>query len=159
MSRTLRRPGMESTASFGGAVTLCTAGMLGLLHVILSANVIRTRGATGVTTGVGAEDSLLARRVRAHANNAEHAPIFVLLLGLVEGKARSGAMNDYVAPGSGLGMFVPALAVMFVTGRIMHAVTFSTLRKSVVGRVGGTALTLTCISAASLAALATTIFS
>ena len=64
-------------------VTGITAALLGLLHVILAGYVIASRLKNGVSLGDGGNYEL-NQRIRMHGNLAENAPIFLILLGLVE---------------------------------------------------------------------------
>ena len=54
------------------------AGLLGLLYLFLAANVIRTRRALSVGLGDGGH-TILERRIRAHGNCGEYAPIALVL--------------------------------------------------------------------------------
>ncbi len=64
-------------------VTAFYAALIGLLAVLLSANVIRGRTRFGITAGDGG-NAVLAQAIRAHANLAEHAPLALLLIGFAE---------------------------------------------------------------------------
>ena len=58
------------------------ASLLALMFIGLSVLVILGRGAEKVALGQG--EFMLLRRVRAHGNFAEYAPMFLLLLMLAE---------------------------------------------------------------------------
>lgn len=88
------------------------AGFLGLLLVALSINVISERRHVLVALGDDAQHEL-KRRIRAHGNLTEYAPIFLILLGLAEYNG---------LPWSG----VHAFGLVFCAGRVMHA--YSVLR-------------------------------
>ena len=89
-------------------VTTPVAGLFALLMVALSLLVSMRRIALdGVIFG-DAGDAVLRRRIRAHGNFVEYAPLGVVALGLVE-------LSD--AP---LGM-VMTLAVALLAGRLLHA--------------------------------------
>ncbi len=95
-------------------ITSLTAAFLTLLLVSLSLRVVNMRR-TGVGPSVGVEgDERFTRAVRAQANLAEYAPLFLILLGLYEIQAGS----DSVAAGA---------AILFVLGRISHAIGFGFL--------------------------------
>ena len=114
-------------------VTSLTAGVLGLLHTTLAVAVVLVRRSRQIAYGDGG-DKLLARRLRAHGNASEYIPIFLILLALVEVQA-------LVGPGALMGV-----AALFVVGRIMHGGTFLGTRPFMLGRVGGTFLTLAPIA-------------
>jgi uncharacterized protein len=65
------------------AVTAATAGALGLLQVALMLLVGAGRLKYKTGLGDGGHDGL-NRRIRMHANLTENAPLFLILLGLVE---------------------------------------------------------------------------
>jgi uncharacterized membrane protein YecN with MAPEG domain len=64
-------------------VTALTAGILGLLFLVLSYRVVQVRQSAKVELGDGG-DTLLLARIRAHANFAEYVPICLILIGVVE---------------------------------------------------------------------------
>ena len=65
------------------AVTAATAGALAVLHVALMINV--GLGRVKFKTGLGdGGNEALNRRIRMHGNLTENAPLFLILLGLVE---------------------------------------------------------------------------
>jgi uncharacterized protein len=88
-------------------VTLVTAGLCAALQLALTALVIARRGQSGISFLDGG-DAMLTRRMRAHGNLTETAPLTLLLLGLVELAA---------AP---RGLLLP-LAGLLVVGRLLHA--------------------------------------
>jgi uncharacterized membrane protein YecN with MAPEG domain len=87
-------------------ITLTAAGAAALLNVWIAIRVGSTRNRVGISIGDGGNEALI-RRMRAHANFAEYAPFFLILLGLVE-------LAD--GPKSWLWGF----AVAFILGRILH---------------------------------------
>jgi len=91
-------------------VTGLTAAALAILFVVLSLYVSAGRGRNKVMLGDGDDD--LFRRIRAHANLAENAPIFLILLGLVELSRVHQVTVAIVGP-------------VFVICRISHAIGFS----------------------------------
>ncbi len=64
-------------------ITLVTAGLCGLMFILLSLQVVRGRVATKVTMGDG-NDPTLRTRIRTHGNFAEYVPLTLLLLALCE---------------------------------------------------------------------------
>lgn len=88
--------------------TLMTAGLLGLIFLVLSVRVISVRGSTKVMLGDGGDQTLLSR-IRAQANFAEYAPILLILLGLIE----------YI---NGTNMLVLAAGWVIVLARLSHAI-------------------------------------
>ncbi len=91
-------------------ITLTTAGILGLIYLVLSFNVSRSRGVAGVNLGdgsnaPGAEPLLVA--IRAHANFAEYVPLALILLGGIE---YAGAPRSLLI----------ILAILLILGRIAH---------------------------------------
>ena len=63
--------------------TAIYAAVLGLLAVLLTVNVIVNRVRAKVDFGDGGV-AVLGQAIRAHANFAEHTPLALLLIGLVE---------------------------------------------------------------------------
>lgn len=64
-------------------VTGITAALLGLLQVFLAGYVIKSRQKNSVSLGDGGNYEL-NQRIRMHGNLIENAPIFLIMLGLVE---------------------------------------------------------------------------
>jgi uncharacterized membrane protein YecN with MAPEG domain len=65
-------------------VTLLTAGLSGIILLVLSFRVVSARTKTKVMIGDGGESHLLGR-IRAHANFAEYMPVLLILIGVIEG--------------------------------------------------------------------------
>ncbi|MBI1301901.1 MAG: glutathione metabolism protein [Alphaproteobacteria bacterium] len=88
-------------------VTPIYAALLGLMLIGLSVNVIKGRRKFGA--GLGDADNIeMKRRIRAQANLAEYAPMFLILLGYAEH--------------NGLPLWaVHVLGIIFLAGRVMHA--------------------------------------
>lgn len=120
-------------------VTASTAVALASLQIVLMlmASSTRTRLLTGL--GDGGND-LLLRRIRMHGNLTENAPIFLILLGLVEWS------GDW-------GRIVPAIAVAFVLLRIAHAIGLALTSGPSIPRIAGAAGT--AVSVVTLAVLLT----
>lgn len=89
-------------------ITTITAAAFAILMVLLSALTSLGRARLKATFG-DSGDEALRRRIRAHGNFAEYAPMALILLGLVEGLG--------VARGPVLG-----LAFAFGFARVVHAV-------------------------------------
>jgi uncharacterized protein len=74
-------------------------------------------------------------RIRAHANFAEYAPLFILLLALAESQ--------------GLPLYgVHGFGVLFIVGRLIHAWGLLTVEpgsQSLLPRVAGMAMTFLCL--------------
>ncbi len=115
------------------------AGLLGLLYMLLAANVIRIRRADSVSLGDGG-NPLLERRIRAHGNFAEYTPIALVLIALAEA-------------GGGPSWLIHGLGIALVIGRVMHAVALTSLTPRSVARVGGMVATLNVIGIAAAACL------
>lgn len=120
-------------------ITLFYAGCLGLLLVLLSYRVIQARHAAGASFGDGG-DKRLQRRIRGQANLTEFGPLGLVLLAGLE------------LTGAPL-LLLHALGGLFLAGRLLHGWGFGFTDHSVIGRVGGTALTLTALVLMSVAAL------
>jgi len=88
-------------------ITLTIAGAAAILNIWLSLRVSRLRRPLKVGIGDGGHE-VLARRMRAHANFIENAPLMLILLGLVE-LATGGSMLLWGA------------AILFILARIAHA--------------------------------------
>ena len=64
-------------------LTALFAGLLALVYCVLAARVIRARREARISLGV-ADDPVLLRRSRIHANFSEYVPIILILMGLSE---------------------------------------------------------------------------
>lgn len=130
-------------------VTLLTSGVLGLLYIALSAQVVMGRAKTNISLGDNASGTILLGKeaeapklqiaIRAHANFAEYVPLALLLLGGIES---AGAAHWEVL----------LLAILLVVGRLMHPVG---IRRSAPNpfRAGGAIVTWVVIIWASIAAM------
>jgi len=87
-------------------ITALTAALLGLLLLILAILTVRQRLKLKVAFGDGADAGLIAAS-RSHANLAEHAPIVLIMLGLLE---NAGANETLLM----------SVAGAFVIGRVAH---------------------------------------
>ena len=106
-------------------ITLILAGALALVNLWLSFRVGQVRRSEKVGLGDGGSDRVL-RRMRAHANFAENAPIVLLLVLLLE-----------FAAGTSVWLWVAA--GLFLLARIAHGLGMDEGRP---GRGVGTGLTL-----------------
>lgn len=89
-------------------ITLVLAGALTLLNIWLSFRVGAARRAHRVSVGDGGNEQVL-RRMRAHANFAENAPLVLILVGLIEFAASPS-------------VYLWAVAALFVLARILHGI-------------------------------------
>lgn len=90
------------------AITAATAIVLAAMQMFLTLYVARGRGKFKTGLGDGGHPGLI-RRIRIHGNLAENAPIFLILLALVE---TTGQWS----------MFVPLFALGFIVFRLSHAI-------------------------------------
>ena len=88
-------------------IALTAAGAAALLHIWLSIRVSQIRRTRKILHGDGGDPAML-RRMRAHANYAENAPIFLVLLVLLE----LAMVRDE---------FLWAATIIFFLARIVHA--------------------------------------
>lgn len=89
------------------AITSIYAAILGLMLVCLSINVIKGRRKFGAA--LGDDDNIeMIRRIRAQSNFTEYTPIFLIILGYTEAQG---------LPGWAVHLF----AIIFLTGRLLHA--------------------------------------
>lgn len=120
-------------------VTPIYAGLVALVYLALSVNVIRTRRALGIGFGTG-EQKLLERRIRAHGNCAEYAPFGIVLLALAEAAGLAA-------------LAVHLLGIALLAGRLLHGWALSSLAPRPPARVGGMILTLSMLGAAAILCL------
>jgi uncharacterized membrane protein YecN with MAPEG domain len=119
-------------------ITLTSAALCAGLQVALTALVIARRTQSGISLLDGG-DTALTRRMRAHGNFIETAPMGLLLIGLLELAA---------APRS----LLLGLAGLLIIGRLLHAVGVITRGDSWARRLGMVA-TLWALSALGVASL------
>lgn len=120
-------------------ITLLFVSLHVLLMLVLLARISRHRHGQKIGLGDGG-DAILNRKIRAHGNFVEHAPIALLLLGLLE---------ICGLPAAWLWTFGCALLL----GRAMHAVGLSGSGGYSIGRFWGTALTWLVLLAMAIAGL------
>ncbi len=88
------------------------AAVLAVLLLHLSMNVIKARRTGKVSVGDGGDEHLL-RTMRTQANFTEYTPIALILIGALE-------LNGFSI------WAVHGLGIMFVVGRILHAIGLGT---------------------------------
>jgi uncharacterized protein len=113
-------------------VTSLYAGVLTVLYLGLSASVIVMRRREHISLGHGG-NRILERRIRAHGNFAEYAPLGLVLLLLAEIQVH----NSY---------WLYAVGGVLTLGRWMHASALALPRGSGARRVAGMVLTFTSLS-------------
>ncbi|WP_375428968.1 MAPEG family protein [uncultured Sphingomonas sp.] len=106
-------------------ITMVLAGALALINLWLSFRVGQVRGSEKVSLGDGGNERVL-RRMRAHANFAENAPIVLVLVLLLEFAA-------------GTSVWLWSAAALFLVARIAHGLGMDGWN---VGRMTGTGMTL-----------------
>lgn len=120
-------------------ITSLYAALLGLLLILLSDLVSRTRRKSRVSMGTG-DDPMLERTMRAHGNFVEYVPFGLILLLLLEvSAAASWALHLF--------------GLMLLLGRALHAYGMLRPDGAIAGRYWGTALTWLMILGSSLANL------
>ncbi len=96
--------------------------------LVLSWRVIGIRRSGGASLGDGG-DKALQRRIRAQANLTEYAPMFVILIAVLELQR-------------GNAVVLALLSVAFLLGRLAHGYALSFTDGNMIGRVAGMGLTL-----------------
>ena len=96
-------------AAVAGAVLII---LQAILMILVGVHRIRNR----VNLGTG-DDPALERKIRRHGNLAENAALFIVVLALAE---MTVVPNDIIR----------IIAVVFVIGRILHAIALSTIAGS-----------------------------
>lgn len=87
-------------------ITLVLAGLLALINIWLAVRVGQVRTSAKISLGDGGDERVL-RRMRAHANFAENAPITLILIGLIEFAA-------------GPSVWLGGAAALFLLARVAH---------------------------------------
>lgn len=87
-------------------VTAALAAAMGALLLLLAIDTVRQRFRTSTAHGLG-EDQRLTSACRSHGNLAEHAPIVIILVGLLE-----------LSQANHMGLMIVSGA--FIIGRILH---------------------------------------
>jgi len=96
-------------------ITSIVGGIFALMTVILSALVSKRRLDTK-TSLVDGGDNILQRRIRAHGNFSEYAPMMLILLGLLENAAINSSIVCFVG-------------ISFLISRSLHAFALITRGK------------------------------
>jgi hypothetical protein len=107
-------------------ITLTIAGAAALINIWLALRVSHLRRLKRVLIG-DEGDQQVAARMRAHANFIENAPLFLILLGLVEAAAGSAT-------------WLWAAAILFILARLAHPFGMERPAPNAL-RMGGTAIT------------------
>ena len=118
-------------------ITGIYASLAGLLLLVLSVRVVRSRRELSVGLGDGGQESLL-RAQRAQANFTEYVPIALILLAVAESQVLTGWL-------------LHTAGAILVLGRILHAWGLNQSSGRSFGRYWGTLLTWVVIFALSLA--------
>lgn len=121
------------------AITPIYASLVALLFVLLSLRVIAVRRRSRVPLGDGG-DPILLRRLRAHGNFAEYAPLVIVLMALAE-------LQGAVA------IVLHMIGGLLLGGRLVHAFGVSQEPENYRLRVIGMALTFTALIMGALANL------
>jgi uncharacterized membrane protein YecN with MAPEG domain len=114
------------------AITGTYAAALTALYLLLSARVILFRRKNRINLGDGNDPEML-RRIRAHANFAEYAPLGIVLMGIAEMQGEAA-------------WWLHGLGLMLLVGRLLHGVNFTFALKSMQMRSGGMLLTLLALA-------------
>ena len=117
-------------------ITGMYSGLLGLVFLALSIQVIKVRKQYDVSLGDGNIDAL-QKATRAHANFTEYTPICMILLLIAEMTSQAG-------------IFLHVCGILLVFGRCAHAYGLVTKSGASWGRVSGTLATLTVLISLSL---------
>ena len=118
-------------------ITAIYASLAGLLLLVLSFRVVRSRRKLSVGLGDGGQESLL-RAQRAQANFTEYVPIALILLAAAESQGLSAWL-------------LQTAGAVLVLARLLHAWGLSQSSGRSFGRYWGTLLTWVVILALSLA--------
>lgn len=120
-------------------VTSLYAGLLGLLLIALTANVIRLRQSTHIGLNHGGNE-VLEKAVRAHANFTEYLPLALLLM----------ALNEF----NGLaGIWLHVSGALLIAARLLHWQGLSRSSGVSFGRFTGATATFLVIIAHALLAI------
>ena len=124
---------------FSLPISLLFASINGLIFVILSVLVVRSRYSEKVSIGSGGKERLEVA-IRVHGNFAEYVPFALLLLALLE----AGGISDPV---------LYSLGVILTAGRLSHAYGLSRTLAPNAFRAAGVLATWIVIAAGSLIGL------
>lgn len=132
---------MDKLIGVGSGHTLGIAAsyvaVLVLIGIVLAVRVIVVRRAQKIGLGDG-EDRVLRRRIRAHGNFSEYAPLLMILLIALP---LLGAKEGMIHLVGGMGLL----------GRVLHAIGLSRTGGASLPRVGGMVLTLLALAIGAIA--------
>ncbi len=118
-------------------VTLTGAGIAALINLWLAMRCGQARTKEKILVGDGGNEALI-RRMRAHSNFTEFAPLFLIVLGLIE-----------LATGTGIILWV--VMALFMIGRVCHGFGMDGWTP---GRVVGTSIAFLSLFGLGLYAIA-----
>lgn len=119
------------------AITALCAGLLGVIGIVLAAQVGANRGKAQIGIGDGGDEELFCR-IRKHGNFAEYAPLGIILLGLLEMSGAAGTMA------------IQILGASLVIGRILHPMGLKVKGEVTAFRLAGVVATFLMILVTSL---------
>ena len=90
------------------ATTLSLAAAAALINVWHFVRIVRVRLGDKIVHGDGGNEAM-ARRMRAHSNFIEHAPLFLILCGLIEATSKGG-------------LWLAVAGGVFMLARVAHAI-------------------------------------
>ncbi|KIN64048.1 Membrane-associated protein in eicosanoid and glutathione metabolism [Sulfitobacter noctilucicola] len=125
-------------------ITPIYAGLAALIYLALTARVITYRRRNLISLGDN-DDKALRKRIRAHGNWAEYAPVALFLLLLIE-----------LSQAPAIALHLMGLGI--VAGRTLHAIGFSSTPQKMILRQLGMVLTLLSIGLGSLGLIGHTLF-
>jgi hypothetical protein len=111
------------------------AALLTLLFVAISIRTLRLRRRLKIGIGDGGNQQML-RAMRVNSNFSEYVPLSLIVLYLVEAQHASG-------------LFVHALGLALLVGRLLHAYGVSQVKENYRFRVAGMVMTFTVLLNAS----------
>ena len=113
-------------------ITLLFAAILSAFMIVLAVRVLDLRGSPVTKSfhkpGRVIDPLELERAIRGHGNLIEYAPLFLILMLLLE---LTGASET----------FLYICGTVFTVGRFMHGIAFSFMKKNGLLRIGGMTLT------------------
>lgn len=121
-------------------ITALYAGILGIMAIILGAGSGFIRARTGVSLGADSTNQAQLLAFRRHANFTEWAPIFLILLGVLELNG-SSEITLYTLGG------------VFVVARILHPLGLRAEDAGGIGRTLGAAGSALSVAVASVMAI------
>lgn len=101
-------------------ITACLTAAFAILMVLLSLQTSMRRAALGVTHG-DAGDEILRRRIRAHGNFIEYAPLAVVILMMVEISGSERITTLILALALGFSRLLHAAGMLYTAGPGLRA--------------------------------------